>query len=558
MFANWELPTGIWKLVYICRMLCRTIVFILFPLIVFAQKGGRPTYPVLTREEAVTNGYVLVNSTQGLLLEIQKDNSKIFISESFELTARAIVSGNNVVIESDKKSVITSKLWFTKFRYFESFAIEGKNVTFKGLRLKGDDCDIGMLDHDAYQAAIRCHADSFHIINCDIECFGWAAIYGHRYNGMLVEQCYLARNKSYGYGYGVWFEGAPGSVGIVKDCIFEDNRESVDAGGHMGAWTITGCVTDRVIRSHNNPNKKAGIGETITGNYFLGNSSWGLPAPSSDTGWIKVTGNYFMGDSTGKVTSENPKAKYVIKDNHYRCGKEIFPETDLFFDLEKDGRLKLRCTSSAAHPFYQIDFGDGTREESTSATYDHTFQKEGSYTIRARSIGKNGVAGKWKLKKFRYSQGHNLTCALKTSSRYTPPGYYSIQVLVDSSVLKSIDATELTSWKRFSVPIAKGRHKIEIRLLCLQDSPHPIMLLIDDVDVNGTIPNADFEYEKEYHPPQSNWRQSFKGSTRVGSGIDFRDRASGNNSWRFEMRTGKSGTIAKGQTASLYHMISVN
>ena len=240
------------------------VACLLLPLISFSQKGGRPDYPVLTREEAVAKGYVLVSSTEALLLEIQKDNNRIFISESFELTARAIVKGRNVVIESDKKSVITSKLWFTKFRFYESFAIEGKNVMFRGLRLKGDDCDIGMLDHDAYQTAIRCHADSFTIINCDIECFGWAAIYGHRYNGMLVEQCYLARNKNYGYGYGVWFEGAPGSVGMVKDCIFEDNRESVDAGGHLGAWTIAGCVTDRVIMSHKDPKKRAGIGRSLS------------------------------------------------------------------------------------------------------------------------------------------------------------------------------------------------------------------------------------------------------------------------------------------------------
>ena len=538
---------------YICRMYLRTVIFYIFlPLITFSQKGGRPDYPVLSQAAAVSKGYVLVSTTEDLLREIQKDNNSIFISESFELTSRAVVTGNNVTIESDKKTVITSRLWFTKFRFYESFAIEGKNVTFKGLRLKGDDCNIGMLDHDEYQTAIRCHADSFHIINCDIECFGWAAIYGHRYNGMVVDQCYLARNKNYGYGYGVWFEGAPGSVGIVKDCIFEDNRESVDAGGHLGAWTISGCVTDRVIMSHKDPKMKAGIGETITGNYFLGKANWVLPVPAADTGWIKITGNYFMGDSTGKITGDNPKAKYVFKNNRYNCKEDIFPGTGVFIDSIKNGRVHFHLTSTATDPFYQIDFGDGIREESKSSVRTHTFTDEGTYFIRARSIGSNGVAGDWKLKKIVYSKGSNLTCAIKTSSRFTPPGFYLVQILVDSTVLKTIDASELVSWKRFSVPVNSGHRKIEIRLLCIKDSPYPIMLLIDDVDVNGKILNAGFEEGKYYNPPHAYWRQKFSGNTRVGSGIDFRDAASGNNCWRFEIRKNKDTLIAKGQSASIF------
>ena len=309
--------------------------------------------------------------------------------------------------------------------------------------------------------------------------------------------------------------------------------------------------------SHKDPKKRAGIGETITGNYFLGKASWVLPAPASDTGWIKVTGNYFMGDSTGKITGENSKAKYVFKDNRYHCGEEIFPSTKIFIDSINGGRVKIRCASSAEDPFYQVDFGDGHREESTTSLFEHTYDNEGSYFIRARSMGKNGVTGEWKTKKFNYSKGRNLTCALKTSSRFTPPGYFSIQIVADSVVLKSIDASELASWKRFSVPITKGKHKIEIRLLCIKESSYPIMLLIDDVDVNGTIPNAGFEEKKHYNPPHSFWKQSFKGNSRVGSGIDFRDRASGNNSWRFEIRTEKTKLISLGQSASLYQTITV-
>jgi hypothetical protein len=535
----------------------RIVVLIFLPLISFSQKGGRPNYPVLSKDAAVANGYVLVHSTEDLIREIQKPGNKIFISESFELTARAIVSGNNVVIESDKKTVITSKLWFTKFRFYESFAIEGKNVTFKGLRLKGDDCNIGMLDHGEYQTAIRCHADSFHIINCDIECFGWCAIYGHRYNGMVVDQCYIARNKNYGYGYGVWFEGKPGSIGLVKDCIFEDNRASVDAGGQLGAWTVSGCVTDRVIMSHKDPRNKAGIGETITGNYFLGNASWFLHAPAVDTGWIKIIGNYFMEDSTGMMNGENPNAKYVYKNNRYNCGEDIFPSTKIFLDSIKDGHVNVRCSSSATDPFFQVDYGDGTTDESKLSSHHHTFLKEGTYFIRARSLNKQGVAGDWTLKKFVYSKGRNLTCAINTSSRFTPPGFYDIQILIDSQIVKSVDASELPSWQRFSVPISAGRHKIEIRLICLQDSPHPIMLFIDDADVNGSILNSGFEEGRYYNPPLSYWKQSFSGNTKVGSGIDFRDAASGNKCWRFEIRVMKDHQVAKGEIAALSQTILI-
>ncbi|MCX6273898.1 MAG: hypothetical protein NTV09_01655 [Bacteroidetes bacterium] len=231
----------------------RGVILLLFvPLLSFPQKGGRPIYPVLSKTSAIADGYVAVNNTAKLLEEIKKDSNKIFISESFELTSRANVTGNNLTIASDKKSVITSKLWFNKFRFFESFTITGKNVTFSGLRLKGDDCDVGMLDHDYYQTAIRCHADSFHIINCDIECFGWAAIYGERYNGMVVEQCYLKNNRNNGYGYGVWFEGLKNSIGLIKDCIFEDNRESIDAGGQLGGYS---AQVDPPIPRQTDPSK---------------------------------------------------------------------------------------------------------------------------------------------------------------------------------------------------------------------------------------------------------------------------------------------------------------
>jgi hypothetical protein len=163
----------------------RRICFFIFlvPILALSQKGGRPSYPVLTKDSAAKGGFVFVNSTASLLKEIQVPGNRIFISASFELTERAVIKAEGITIQSDKRSIITSRLWFDKFRFYESFTIDAKNVTMKGLVLHGEDCDIGTLDQTFHQTAIRCHADSFHIINCDISCFGWAAIYGHRYNG---------------------------------------------------------------------------------------------------------------------------------------------------------------------------------------------------------------------------------------------------------------------------------------------------------------------------------------------------------------------------------------
>jgi hypothetical protein len=532
------------------------VSILLMPFFSFSQKGGRPDYPVLKKEAAVAAGYVLVDNTSSLLEEIKKSGNKIFISGSFELTARAVVTGSNIIIESDKQSVITSKLWFNKFRLFESFTIAGKNVTFRGLKLKGDDCNIGMPDHDYYQTAIRCHTDSFHIINCDIECFGWAAIYGERYNGMLVEQCYISHNKNYGYGYGVWFEGLTNSVAVIRNCIFEDNRESVDAGGQLGAWTVTGCVFDRGITSHRNPFQKAGIGETVTNNYFLNGSAWKFPAPSVDTGWVILTGNYFMVDSAWRITGSNPKARYVIRGNHYKLTKNDFPLTTIKIESESGKKISFRLSSSVEHPFYQVRFGDESAAEGSAGSFTHQYDDPGTYYIKARTIGSDGVTGEWEMTKVIIGAGSEITCALKTSSRFTPPGDYSVQILVDGIIKKTIDASEIWSWKRFSVPVTKGKHTIALKLLCIKDSFHPVMLLADDFDCNGNILNAGFEDGPYNNPPHSLWRQSFTG-TPSGSGIDFRDSASGKKSWRFEMRKNKTGVVNEGRSAMLYQVITV-
>lgn len=495
-------------------------------------------------------GYVLVDNTSALLEEIKKDNNKIFISGSFELTARAVISGNHVVIESDKKTTITSRLWFNKFRFFESFTINGKNVTMRGLRLEGDDCNIGMLDHDEYQTAIRCHADSFHIINCDIECFGWCGIYGERYHGMVVEQCYIAHHKNYGYGYGVWFEGGRGNIGLVKDCIFEDNRESVDAGGQTNAWTVTGCVTDRGFTSHRNPFQKAGIGVTITGNYFLNGAAYRFPAPYADTGWVVIKGNYFMVDSVWRITGSNPKAKYDISGNHYNCKRTDFPITRMQTEAQSGNEVSVLLGSTVQHPFYQVYFGDGKKEEGHSTSYRHAFATEGTYYIKARTIDEKGIAGEWEMQKVVVGEQRLLTCALKTSSRFTPGGFYNVQLIVDGQVLKTIDASQIWSWKRVEVPVEKGRHTVAVKLICIKNADHPIMLLIDDFDYKGSIANAGFEEGKG----RQVWRQSFSG-TPSGSGIDSRDGASGKNCWRFEMRKNKSGIVESGRSAMLYQLV---
>ena len=165
-------------------------LFILFSDHAYSQRGGIPSYPVLSREKARDSGYVFVTNTDELLREIVKDGNKIFISESFELLQRADITGNDIIIESDRQHAITSNLWFDKYRFYESFTITGRNVTMKGLVLQGSDCDIRTLDDKNAQTAIRCHADNFHIENCSIRCFGWAALYMHRYQGAVIEQCY--------------------------------------------------------------------------------------------------------------------------------------------------------------------------------------------------------------------------------------------------------------------------------------------------------------------------------------------------------------------------------
>ncbi len=541
-------------------MKCHALTLVIFFLISFSvigQRGGIPSYPVLSREQAIQKGYKLVDNSDALLQEIKKDGNKIFISGSFELKERADITGNNLVIESDKKSVITSNLWFNKYRFYESFTIDGKNITMRGLILQGSDCDIRTLDYKYAQTAIRCHADSFHIENCSITCFGWAAIYMHRYVGAVIEQCYLAGNKNYGYGYGVWFEGKPGSVGIVKNCLFEDNREAVDAGGHLGAWTVNGCVTDKSIQSHKNPDKRAGIGETIEGNYFIENKAGvGFPVPATDTGWIVIRNNYFAGDSAMcQVSGKNSGARITIQNNHFNGEGMKRPACKLNVESIEGNNCRFMY-SSAGSAYYEMLWGDGSTPVMNESTRSHTYIVSGSYTPQLRVFDNDGIPSVPVTKKIVVGKG--LNAAIKTSARFLPAaGYYEVQLLIDDNIVLKSDAADVWAWKRINFnPIEKGRHKIAIRLACIQDCSNSIQLWIDDFDYNGTIPNAGFEDDRNYHhPPLSNWNQKFSGNTRVGSGITHLERCGGKYSWHFEFRPRKT-TVTSGSYAELYQFIT--
>ncbi|MEO8085646.1 MAG: PKD domain-containing protein [Bacteroidota bacterium] len=532
------------------------ILFLLVEFTALAQRGGIPSYPVLSREQAIKKGYKLVDNTDALLQEIKIDGNKIFISGSFDLKERAEISGNNIVIESDKKSVITSNLWFNKYRFYESFTINGKNVTLRGLILKGSDCDIKTLDYKYAQTAIRCHADSFHIENCAITCFGWAALYMHRYQGAVIEQCYLARNKNSGYGYGVWFEGKPGSVGMVKNCVFEDNREAVDAGGQLGAWSLIGSVIDNSVQSHKNPEQKAGIGETIEGNYFIEKKAgMGFPVPATDTGWVIIRNNYFEGDSTrASVSDIATKAQITIRDNHYNSVGMNRPACKLEMESVKGNDYRFKY-SSPSSSYYEMIWGDGSDPVMNESEHKHDYPVPGTYTPRLRVFNSDGIPSIPVTSKI--VNGSGLNAAIKTTARFTPAaGSYAVQLLIDDSVVLKFDAADVWMWKRINFnPTQKGRHKIAIRLVCMQDCTNVIQLWIDDFDYNGTLANSGFEDDRIYHhPPKSNWNQKFLCNIPVGSGITNQERCGGQFSWHFEFRPRKN--IVKGDSyAELFQFV---
>ena len=537
----------------------RFIIFfsILFKSNCVAQRGGVPTYPVLSKEKAKEMGYVFVSNTNDLLKEIRKDGNKIFIAGSFELMERANITGKNVTIESDKNHVITSNLWFTKFRFYESFTITGKNVTIKGLVLKGSDCDIRTLDYKFAQTAIRCHADSFHIENCSITCFGWAALYMHRYQGALIEQCYLASNKNAGYGYGVWFEGKPGNVGVVRNCLFEDNRETVDAGGQLGAWSVIGCVIDNSLQSHKNPDLKAGIGESIIGNYFIEKKAgWQLPVPAVDTGWIVVKDNYFAGDSTvGRISSTDQCATISVLNNHYNSNEMKRPVCSLSVDSNKMDRYFFNY-SSPTSSYYEMYWGDGSMPVMNEKLRVHEYLVPGTYTPKLRVFNADGIPSVTVQTKIVH--GNGINAAIKSTARQHPAaGFYKVQLLIDEIVVLEFDASEVWKWKRINHNASlSGKHKIAIRLKCIQDCSNAIQLWIDDFDYSGTISNSGFEDERDYHnPPYSNWKQKSSSNIPVGAGITHLEKCGGNYAWRFEFRP-KGKIVNAGSYAELNQVIN--
>src|SRR5262249_3973094 len=151
------------------------------------------------------------------------------------------------------------------------------------------------------------------------------------------------------------------SIGMIKDCIFEDNRASIDAGGQLGAWTVKGSVFTQGVTSHKNPRMKAGIGETVLDNYFVDNASWQFPAPQADTGWIIIKNNFFMRDSLYAMTGSNEKARYEINGNHYSGDNASFPVVKISAKPLAENSFELNLESPGK--LFRIDFGDGSFQE---------------------------------------------------------------------------------------------------------------------------------------------------------------------------------------------------
>lgn len=547
----------------------KILLFLLLALITFqvwAQKGGLPSYPVLSLDSAKKNGYILINNSDSLVKYAKISNSKIFITGSFSLKERVVISGNNVIIEGDKRYTISSNLWYSTFRFFESFDIEGKNVVMKGLNLKGSDCDIRTLDTMWYQTGIRCHADSFHIINCNLSCWGWCAVYGQRYQGLLVDQCYISHNKNYGYGYAVWFEGSSKQYGVVSNCIMEDNREGIDAGGQKNIWSAIGNISDRGFTSHNDPNNQGGLGIYYLDNMFYPTGNVGTPIPSSDSGFLVVRNNYFMGDSNSVwITGVNPKAKIIIENNHYKGEGMNLPVCSVKMDSIIGGRayLSLSSTGENAINYYQIYWGDGSgMATAKSNKTNHKYVTMGTYDVLCRSVSSSGKPSQWVRQKVVYKSltQKTLSCAIKSTARFLPKkGYYKISLLIDSVVKVSYDATNIYKWKRLAFPISSGKHTIILKAECTKLCPYNILFWVDDFDVDGEILNSGLEDAEYYQVPVSYWRQGFNGVglRSIGSGIDSRESCSGDKSWRFEFRGTDSIPAGVGCSATFSQQIVV-
>lgn len=200
-------------------------------------------------------------------------------------------------------------------------------------------------------------------------------------------------------------------------------------------------------------------------------------------------------------------------------------------------------------------WGDGGLPVMNATEKSHGYAVPGTYTPMLRVFNDDGIPSV--PSKIKIVHGSGLNAAIKTTARFLPSaGFYQVQMLVDDSVVLKFDAADVWSWKRINYnPTQNGKHKIAIRLVCLQNCRNAIQLWIDDFDYNGTIPNSGFEDDRKFHhPPASNWNQAFKGNIPIGSGITNLERCGGKYSWRFEFRPRKN-IVKAGSYAELYQQI---
>lgn len=500
----------------------------------------------MSKDSAQKLGYILVHNTDSLQKYCAISNSKIFIDGSFTLSTRIVISGNGVSLVSDKKSSITSKLWFDKYRFYESFTIAGSGVTIQGLILRGDNPDILTLDWKSNQTAIRVVGSNFHLINCDLINWGWASVYFYRFQGAIMEQCYCSGAKSSGYGYvGAWFEGANDQVGIVRDCIFENGREGIDAGGQLNYWSAIGNVTDEAIVSHKNEQNFGAKGTTITDNYFYG-TNVEFPPPTN-TGTLTIQNNFFTGDSSNSIilNGVNPQSKTVVNGNSFNGQGMNLATCSLTINSIKATVVNLSIIS--VFKTAEINFGDGSESSFVNAgILSHKYLCAGTYTISARIFDDRGIPSLRVLKKIVIGTG--VGWGMKTTARFLPPtGFYQIQFLVDDTIKDVFDCAKQYSWKRIArdYKLIKGQ-RIALRLACIKDCKYSVQVWFDDFDASGSVSNATFEDSRTFS-------QKLAGIN--GSGVTATEKCGGNFCWHFEARPDAGTVIKKGAYSEIFVII---
>jgi hypothetical protein len=521
-----------------------TILLLFLSTFCYSQKGGL-NFPVLSKSEAISKGYVLISNPDSLIKYAKLSNSKIYISGSFNITTRCTVSGSNVLLESDRRFILSSTFWTAPYRLCETFLITGKNVTFRGLKLKGNSDNILTLDTNIFQQAIRTAADSISIINCEIYNYDFAGIYGYRIQGLLVDNCYIHGCKRSGYGYGFWAEGTPGQTATISNNIFENNREDCDAGGQRTNLIYTGNIVENTIRSHQNGELLSGNNTTITGNYFY-NCHVQYPLPSG-TGTLTIQNNFFTKDTTAiLISGENPMSKVVVENNFFNGENMNLPTCSLLIKQIRVNVVDMQTVS--LYKTIEINFGDGSESIFiNSGNVSHKFLINGTYLISVRTFDNRGIPSLWVTQKVVIGTGLNF--AIKSTARFTPgAGYFQIQLLVDDTIKLKFDVATYWSWKRISREYnLKGKHKIALRLACIKDCDKDIQIWFDDFDVNGFVANSTFE-AKDF------WKQKLAGI--AGSGTREDEKCGGKSSWHFEAR-GSTKKILKGAYSDVYQFITI-